>query len=599
MSPGEGDRAAPDEPTPTKPRWRRRAILGVLAAGVLWSVAALWLLFSARADLTAARDDLRQIRDDIDGSDLIEAETTARLRSIEAELDDVGDDLGSPLIAPFRVLPILGRQLESVDALAAASEEVVAISASSLDRMRDVLDDADEPDTDRVALAAQLRDVAGEATRALETIDLGPQARLVGPLHDARRELAEDLTELVDLTADVEVAAGGVEALFASDDCHLLFAANNAEMRAGSGMFLQAGELCFDDGDFTLLDMQSTSDLRLPDDAVGLTDEDLEANWGPLLPNAEFRNLALSPRFDVTGELAARMWTEVTGREVAGVFAVDPVMLEVLLGSTGAIEVDGITYRADDVVDQLLIDQYEDFLETDIDQDARRERLGDVAKEAVSAFDGGGWDTKTLIEDLPDAVGGRHVLAWSADPAIQDAFVSMGIAGVLEEDSLAVSILNRGGGTGGGKLDPFLEVDAEVSSEDPVDGVRRVSIDIRIENTTEEGEPTYVETVDEDVRFGVYEGILAVNLPGASGGGRIEFEDEPVPLYAVGADGPTRLVAASFELDAEEILTFRVVFDLPGDVDRVVVEPSARLPTTEWNWSKGAKRDRTEFEITL
>ena len=418
---------------------------------------------------------------------------------------------------------------------------------------------------------------------------------------DAREELAADLADVVRLTDDVAVAARGFRALLASDDCYLLLAANNAEMRAGSGMFLQAGELCFDDGAFSLSDLKSTGALRLPDDAVPIEDRDLEDRWGPFLPNAEFRNLGLTPRFDATGALAARMWEAATGRAVAGALSVDPVALEVLLESTGAIDVDGRRYAAADIVDQLLVEQYEEALEGELDQDERRERLGAVARATVTAFQRGGWDLDSLAASLPDAVAGRHILGWSNDPTIQEAFVAMGMAGALQESSMAVSVLNRGGGSGGGKLDPFLDIDVGLSAEDTdSDGRSRDWLaEVRIENTVPVGQPTYAETIDEDTRFGVYEGILAVTLPGSAGRGRIEVDGEEMPLVAVGPDGPSRILATRFELAAEETRTFRVRFGLPVGLAEVLVEASARVPPTEWRTPAGRDEDGTGFTVAL
>ena len=277
------------------------------------------------------------------------------------------------------------------------------------------------------------------------------------------------------------------------------------------------------------------------------------------------------------------MWQASQGREVGGVLAVDPVALRALLDSTGPIDVEGRTYSADNVVDALLVEQYEGFLDDDFDAGDRRDRLGEVAQAAIAAFDSGGWSVDTMIDELPEAVERRHLLGWSADPAIQEAFESMGMAGAMTEESVSVSVLNRGGGGGGGKLDPFLEIDARVRVDDEVvDGSRGVTIELRIENTVEEGVPTYVETVTDDVRFGLYEGILAVNLPATAQDGRIEVDGEPLSLYSVGRDGPTRLVATSLRLPAERSARVEVRFRLPEAIASIRIEPSARVPEIDW-----------------
>ncbi len=565
-----------------------------------WGVLTAFLLLSARGQLLDARRDLRDVRDEVDGAELLDASTADRLASIESDLDDARGKIRSPVVTPLRWLPYVGRQVRSTDALTTTARDVVTVSIDTLDRVRAAVDDAAEPDTDRLALVEAIRSSAADADHSLASVDLGPDEALVGPLSTARVEVAEDVDELRRLVGDVEVAARGLGALLDSDRCYLLFAANNAEMRAGSGMFLQAGELCFQAGEFTVGPMTPTGELPLPDPAVPISDPDLEALWGRLLPNEEYRNLALSPRFDANAELAAQMWEASQGHEIGGVLAVDPVTLGVLLGSTGPVDVDGQTYEADDVVEQLLVGQYENFMDPTFDDGDRRDRLGDVASAAVTAFDEGGWSVDTLVDDLPDAVAGRHLLGWSRDAVVQESFDAMGMSGVLEPTSVAVSILNRGASTGGGKLDPFLDVEAELRVDsDTTDGRHQAVIDVTIANTVRRGVPTYDASVTEETRFGVYQGVLAVNLPGAAGNGRIEVDGDAVTLYTVGADGPTRQVSVRFDLGAEREQEFAIRFDLPDDVRSITVEPSARVPATDWSGRKVDESDERRFSVQL
>ena len=560
-----------------------------------WVGGVALLLLSARDDVLEARDDLRDIRDDADEDTLLDPSTVAHLAAIEATLRDAGRKIDNPLVQPLRVLPVVGRQVRSVDALAAGAADVTAISAETLAGAQALVESADGAAGNRVQTIEGLAGLARDAGRSLAAVDPGPDQALIGPLREARQEFVEDVDELRTLLGDVEVGAHGLARLFEGPHCFLLFAANNAEMRAGSGMFLQAGEICFEDGRISLGDLVSTGDLILDRSAVEIPDADLADRWGLLLPNAEFRNLALSPRFDANAELAVEMWRSATGGEVEGVLAVDPVALAAILESTGPVEVDGRRYRAGNVVEELLVEQYEDFLDDDYDADERRETLGRVAEAALDALDGGDWTPDDLLDELPEAAAGRHLLAWARDDAMQQAFEALGIAGTLQADSIAVNVLNRGGGAGGGKLDPELEVDVEWSVEDGADGMQEATLEIELHNTVEEGTPTYTERVgDPDVRYGVYEGILAVNVPGVAQGTRIEGEEG---LYVVGADGPTRVVAARFELAAEQRRTFTVRFELPPRTSRVTVEPSARQPPIRWRTPTGSFDDVSEKGI--
>ena len=68
--------------------------------------------------------------------------------------------------------------------------------------------------------------------------------------------------------------------------------------------------------------MTPTSSLILPPGAVTVTG-DLAARWGWLMPGVDWRNLGLTPQFDVNGSLAAQMWKANTGQSVDGVLAID------------------------------------------------------------------------------------------------------------------------------------------------------------------------------------------------------------------------------------------------------------------------------------
>jgi Protein of unknown function (DUF4012) len=546
---------------------------------VAWAAVSAWAVHSAQSDLLVARDELQSLRRDASPSELLRERTTEALTRIEARLGRAQGRLGSPVLAPVKILPVVGRQVRSAESLTAAAKDATSVGAEALGEMGRVLEDARRPDTDRAALLGRIAKVSGVARGHLQGIDLGPGEALVRPLRSARDELAGELADLTEMLGDVERASGAVSEVLGGPGCHLLLAANNAEMRAGSGMFLQVGELCFEDGSLALGDLEESSDLVLPPDAVPIEDPDLQARWGHLLPNAEWRNLALTPRFDATAELASRMWQARTDRSVEGVLAVDPPALAVLLRATGPIVVGGERYHADTVVEQLLVNQYADFLEPGYDADDRKDRLGRVASAAVEAFDAGDWDLETLVEDLPDAAEGRHILAWSADPEIQAAWESLGVAGTLHPDSVAVSVLNRGGGRGGGKLDPALEIEARVRTDELEDGKSTVTIEVELRNTVRPGTPTYAEDPDaDDVRFGVYQGILSVNVPGSAGELRIDGE-----LAARGADGPTRVVATPLELGAGSRRTHTVTFRVPIGVRSLRIEPSARVPATRWH----------------
>ncbi len=552
------------------------------------------LLLTARSAALEARSQLRAIRNDADGAALLDDATVERLDAVETKLDSATAKLDSPLVAPLRVLPVVGRQIRSADALLTGANDVAGASRRALIAAQALVDDAHDSSTDRVGLLQSLSETAATAREEISGIDPGPAQALFGSLRRARQEFVDERNGFVQLLDGLVTGTNGLATMLDGPGCYLLFAANNAEMRAGSGMFLQAGEMCFDAGSITLGDMTPTGELELDPGEVQITDSDLAARWGVLMPNVDFRNLGLSPRFPASAELGAAMWEQATGRTVDGVVAVDPLAVAAILDATGPLTVDGKRYGAGNVVHELLVGQYQDFLDNDYDAEARKRTLGEVAAAAFDALDSGRWNTADLIRSLPMAAAGRHVLAWSRDAAVQRSLERMHIAGVLEPDSLAVSLLNRGGGHGGGKLDPAMRVEATLALV-PGNGSVKARLDIGIDNTSEPGQPTYTESPDlGDTTYGLYQGILTINVPGTALDTRIDGVDG---LYVVGSDGPTRVVGTRFELDAGQHARFVVRFTLPDTFREITIEPSARQPPIVWNVGDRRFRDENPRKI--
>src|ERR1019366_4703129 len=226
------------------------------------------------------------------------------------------------LFAPVTVVPVVGRQFRSVRALSIAAGTVSAVGASFLTEVHGVLDEPHGAGPDRVASLRRLSALSLSAQAQLARIDTGPSQALVGPLAAKHTEFVSQLD-----TARRRLAtAAGVSAVTATilqgPQTYLVLAGNNAEMRAGSGAFLEVGTASTSDGSVHLGDLSPSGRLALSPGQVVATG-DLERNWGWLDPGVDWRNLGVTPQFDVTAQLASRMWATSTGQQVDGVLALD------------------------------------------------------------------------------------------------------------------------------------------------------------------------------------------------------------------------------------------------------------------------------------
>ena len=565
---------------------RRRRVL--LVAGVLvglWAVACALLLVRAARDLQAGRDAAEEARDGLDAEAVAEGTALDPLREAADRFGSAESATANPLLAPVRLLPIVGRQLRSVHALSDAAGAVADAGAAAVDRAQVVLDEpagGGPARVDQVRIIAETVRAAADRVAAID--DLGPRVGLIGPLAEARNDLAEELEDARTTLADAVAGTEAALALVEGPRTYLLVAANNAEMRSGSGMWLSGGVLTTAAGRIDLGDMAPLYlDADPPDDAVELTDADVQASWGWMNPQREWRSLMPSPRMAVSAELATRMWEAAGQPAVDGVLVVDPVALQAVVAATRPVEVGDRSYEADEIPELLLHEQYAAFGTEGPEQGARREVLGEVASAAFAALDEGDWSPATLVEELGEAVEGRHLLAWSSDELEQRGWEAAGMDGSLTPSSLLVSVLNRGGN----KLDWFLDVEASLAIEGDEAVVR-----VDLANGTPDGETEYVAGPHPDLvgelGYGDYKGILAVTMPG--GAVSPAFEGRPT-VNVKGPDGPTEVLGVQFVLPQGESTSFVLRFGLPEGLERLVVEASGRYPATPWTHGDEAWED--------
>jgi len=564
--------------SPRRPRSPVVPLVGVVVlAWVGWLGANLLL---ASKDLRAGINTMESARARGNLADIASGNLLDEFAAAERQFARAHDRLTGPTWAPVRVLPFVGRQMRSLTALSSAATTVAGVGGDGVAEVRRLLAETPPGTAERSTLARKLAEVADLAHRRLASVTLGPRTALVPPLAARRGQLADQLEQLRGGLERGSVGGKAAAELLAGPRRYLLLAANNAEMRAGSGMVLSVGELETSGGVLRLGPMTSAETLLVPEGAVPL-DGDLAARWGWLKPNVDWRNLMLSPRFDVSAALAAKMWVALGHDPVDGVIAVDPILLRALLAVTGPVVLDSRTISADTAVEYLVHGQYVEFPEgAQIAE--RREQLGALAGASLEAVNRTQAPLPALAEGLARAARGRHLLVWSSLPEEQAAWATLGVDGGLQPDSLAVSMLNRGGN----KLDTFLAVSSDLSFEPDGDGTRG-TLRVVLENRVPPGEPAYIAgpAAGSGVAKDVYLGLFTVTLPGSARNASIEGVAQ---LAVVGPDGPTRVVGMELAIPPGESRTVVVRFGLPGPQGSVLVEPTARFPATQW--SSGSDR---------
>ncbi|MBS1837255.1 MAG: DUF4012 domain-containing protein [Actinobacteria bacterium] len=586
--------APPDPAATDETRSRRRGPLRLVAVAAAALLLA-WIAFVTLRVVTAARSADRGVAAMQSARDVATGDLTSFIDSVgdphSAPAREMDEDLAaatsafedahaavtSPFISPLRHLPVLGRQVESVAALSTAASTTTEATRRTFHELTAIASDPPTTPEGRVTAGRRTQTTLAAFESSVRGLDLGPDRGLLPPLADAYNRFARESAHLDDTIGRALTAVTGLNRFIGGPTRYLVLAANNAEMRAGSGMFLQAGELTVDAGRFTLSEMQPTERMVLPGAGATL-DPDVARLWDWAFPNREWRALNMTPRFDESARMASEMWTAGGHGPVDGVIALDVLGLKRLLRLVGPVQVAGpggdvVTITADDVVEQLLIEQYRD---AQLDNADRRDRLSQVASAVFDAMNHQRFSPGQLLRALQRSGSGRHLLVWSRDPVEQAGWSALGATGTLDGQSMLLSLMNRGGN----KLDQFVSITAAMSWK--ADGkVRHVAVEVDMANGTPPGLPRYIVGPYPGIGTvaGEYKGVLALTVPRSAG----NASSEGAELFRSGDDGPTRLVAAKVDLQAgtSTRVTFR--FDVPIEQRRIVVQPSARIPPVTWH----------------
>ena len=570
---------------PRRSRWWVITAAGLLIAG--WAVVAGRGVLLAKTDIDRGMDSVDSVRYHLTPSELAAGKPLAELTTARVDFDRAHSRLRGPLFAGVRILPVLGRQLRSFTATAGRAADVAGIAADGVSSSQAVVTAPSGPLSTESGTIEDLAAVAEKARARLQAVSRGSGRGLIAPVADARTKLAADIDQLTEALQRGSKGATALNDLLTGTHRYLVFAANNAEMRAGSGMFLSVGELTTGASGFSLGVMQSVTTITVPG-GVPLTG-DLADRWAWLDPNQEWRNLMVSPRFDASAQLAAQMWVASGHRPVEGVIAIDAVALQSVLQATGPVNTNGRLIDADSVVDELLNLQY--FRYSDSQTEQRREELGQIAGAAFQDLEKGGWSRSSLANGLVGAAQGRHIMIWSQSPETEAGWQALGVDGGLHDNSLLVSVLNRGGN----KLDYFLKVSSDISFR-PVAKGTQVTLRLTLDNQVTGDQPFYVVGPDihAGVAAGVYVGIVSINMPADATGGQFDGVDH---LAVAGADGPTQSMAFQLTVDPGQSRVVVAHFLVPDRAGTIRIEPSARFPATKWTEGKDLWHDLSVHSV--
>ncbi|MHB1536703.1 MAG: hypothetical protein ACYC1D_19265 [Acidimicrobiales bacterium] len=177
---------------------RRRRLVGALLGLVVLAWVGLMAVDLYRADhqLQAGVAALTRIRHEVSTQDLAANRPAKDLAIAEAAFTSAHGDIHNPFTAPLRILPWIGRQVRSVDALSGAAATVVDAGAHTLRQAHALLSAPHHTGSQRAGVIRQLARVVSTLNARLAGISLGPSNGLIGPLAEKRAIFAAELAKL-------------------------------------------------------------------------------------------------------------------------------------------------------------------------------------------------------------------------------------------------------------------------------------------------------------------------------------------------------------------------------------------------------------------
>ncbi len=408
------------------------ALVAVVAVcgGLLFSSARR--VMSEARSLSSAVGQLQTAISDKDGDALQQA--TGTLRS---GVDALQEELDGPLWNIASFLPVIGgdisgaRTLLSIadglvgDALEPASTTLAAYPLDTLMSGSSINTEALQQYCSLVSQIEPAIDTAAERVDTLGTFRISQLNDVVDQLREPLATASELLDAYGPLIQQIPEILG-----CNGSRTYLIIAQCNSEVRATGGFPGAWGILTVENGQATLGGFTTISGRRevtfdLTDEEVNLFGDGMAISPG---------NLNCTPDYPRAATLLASAWEAYMGQAVDGVFAMDPVFLQDILGLVGNVTAsDGTVVDGTNAAWVLSSDVYWRYGEDPDMQDAFFAEVAGLVADRVME-DLGAIDLGQLLDVVGrDADEGR-LLLWFRNTDTEAALDGMDIAGALPSD---------------------------------------------------------------------------------------------------------------------------------------------------------------------
>jgi hypothetical protein len=434
-------------------RYALVAAFALVLAGLLWLAVTAVL---ARHQVQATQQSVGRLRTALAHADLPAARTAAA--SVTAHARSAHRLTTGPAWWISAQIPWAGAPARSIRGCAAQSDQLGSTVLSPLLELADSLSPGGLVDHGTIRLrplidaAPVLRQAELRLQAGSRQVDRLPGNTWLDAADRSRTSLRADLTKLAEQLQPINQAADVLPDLLGRTGTKRYFVGleNEAESRGVGGIpgafaivTARDGTLSFDrfESDTTLSKVRTDLDLG----------SEYDQRYRAADPVNTYSNSTISPDFSDAGRIWAAMWLKYSGQRIDGALAIDPTAISYLLKVTGPARLaDGSTVDGDEVISLTQQTLYR----THPDKAARKAYLLEIAR-AISVRLLSAHGSTGLARAASRAAGEHRIVAWSADPTVEQQLATGSMAGALHAGSGYFAGFSTVNATGG-KLDYYL-----------------------------------------------------------------------------------------------------------------------------------------------
>jgi hypothetical protein len=267
-------------------------------------------------------------------------------------------------------------------------------------------------------------------------INQTPQHGLLKPIREALKPFKENLpfikeaiTKIIPIAQVMPKVAG-----YPDEEVYLFLLQNNTELRPTGGFIGTYGILKIRDGEIS--SFLTDNSYNLDEKAVNLN---IEPPWPLTRYNKVykwyFRDSNWSPDFPTSAEKAIWFYNEEGGTEknINGVIAVTPSLIESLIKITGDITIDGVKFTSDNFVDMLQYQVEKGYLRQGVDESQRKEVIGELGRVIIDRLlklPQTKW--KDLWKTFEKDILGKQILIYLENDENENLLINQGWAGEIK-----------------------------------------------------------------------------------------------------------------------------------------------------------------------